>query len=115
MQTTDKVAANQSILSFFDLLLQDPLECHGISSELRDTFPQLLHGHDLLVEIEAEIGLVVEIGFLGNVECLCVRSDQLLGNLFLRVIEVFKVIGLIFNCQQSSHPINYEGHTEIVK
>lgn len=50
------------------LLLDDLLEGNRISSELGDTFPELLDGHLVLVEVEAEGGLVVDVGLLLDVE-----------------------------------------------
>lgn len=48
-------------LSRLDLLLEDVLERLGISSKLGDALAQLLDGHLLLVEVEAEERLVVDV------------------------------------------------------
>lgn len=50
-----------------DLLLEDILEGDGVRGKLGDTLPQLLNGHLLLVEVEAEQRLVVQVGALGDV------------------------------------------------
>lgn len=47
-----------------ELLLEDVLEGHSIGGELADTFAELLDGHLVLVEVEAEVGLVVDVGLL---------------------------------------------------
>ena len=48
-------------LSLLELLLEDILEGDGVSSELADTLAELVDGHGVLVEVEAEEGLVVEV------------------------------------------------------
>ena len=48
-------------LSLLELLLEDILEGDGVSSELADTLAELVNGHGVLVEVEAEEGLVVEV------------------------------------------------------
>jgi len=57
-------------LCLLNPLLQDTLEGNGIRSELRNTLPQLLDRHSLLVEVEAEQCLVIDVGLLLDVECL---------------------------------------------
>lgn len=51
-----------------NLRLQDLLQRHGISGELADALAQLLHGHLLLVELEAEQRLIVDVAPLLDVE-----------------------------------------------
>ena len=41
-------------LSALNLLLEYSLESDRIGCKLRDTFPELEHGHFLLVEVESE-------------------------------------------------------------
>lgn len=84
-----------TFLGILDLLLQNAFESHGISGELRDTFPQLLHSHSLLIKVEAEFGLIVEVRLLRDIKTSRVFGDQLLGNLLLRVVEFFEIVGLI--------------------
>lgn len=48
-------------LSLLELLLEDILEGDGVSSELADTLAELVDGHGVLVEVEAEEGLVVKV------------------------------------------------------
>jgi hypothetical protein len=51
-----------------NLCLEDGLECLSISCELPDTIGQLLGGHLVLVEVEAEKRLVSEVSLLGDLE-----------------------------------------------
>jgi len=53
-----------------NLLAQDILQGDGISGELADTLAQLLHRHGVLVEVESEVGLVIDVGLLLDVEAL---------------------------------------------
>jgi hypothetical protein len=48
-------------LSLLELLLEDILKGDGVSSELADTLAELVDGHGVLVEVEAEEGFVVEV------------------------------------------------------
>lgn len=64
--------------SAIDLLPQNVFQGGRIGSKFRDTFPQLLHSHGLLIEVEAEQRFVIDIGFLWNVEILGVAGDQFL-------------------------------------
>lgn len=70
-------------LSRLDLLAQDVLEGNGISGELGDTLTELLDGHLVLVEVEAELGLVVDVALLLNVELAGVLGDELPGDVVL--------------------------------
>jgi len=63
-----------------DLSLQEPLEGDGVGSELGDTLTELLDGHGLLVEIEAEVSLVVEVLALGDVQVVGIGRVELLGD-----------------------------------
>ena len=51
-----------------ELLLDDVLKGDGISGELADTLTQLLDGHLVLVEVEAEERFVVDVRLLLDVE-----------------------------------------------
>lgn len=84
-------------LRALNLLLKYSLESNGIRCELRDTLPELEHGHFLLVEVESECRLIVKVRFLRNVEALGIFSLQLLGDLLGRVVEVLEVVGLSAN------------------
>lgn len=53
-----------------------------------------MDGHGVLVEVEAEGGLVVEVRLLLEVELGSVGSVELLGNLLLAVVELLKKVGL---------------------
>ena len=77
-----------------DLRLQDVLEGDGVSGELGDTLTQLLDGHGLLVEFEAEQGLVVDVAALGNVETGGAGGVELLGDGRSGVEEILEEVGL---------------------
>lgn len=66
-----------------DLLAEDVLKGDGVSGEFRDTLAELLDGHLVLVEVEAEIGLVVDVGLLLDVELAGILGDELLGDVVL--------------------------------
>jgi hypothetical protein len=80
-------------LGLLQLLLEDALECDGISSELGDTLPELLNSHLLLVEVEAERGLIVDVCTLGDVQAGGRGSIQLLGHLVGGVVEILEEVG----------------------
>jgi hypothetical protein len=77
-----------------DLLLEDVLEGDGVSRELGDTLTQLLNGHGLLVEVEAEQSLILEVAALGNVEAGGGGSIELLGDGRGGVVELLEETGL---------------------
>lgn len=81
-------------LSLLELLLKDALKGVSVGSELADTLAELVHGHGVLVEVEAEEGLVLEVSFLLNVERACVRGIELLGDGLGAVVELLKESGL---------------------
>jgi hypothetical protein len=99
-----------------DLLLQDVLKGDSVGGELGDTLTEFLDGHSLLVEVEAEQGLVVEVAALGDVEGGGGGSVELLGNGVLGVVELLKETGLWFVSDTPSKII-VEGwqRTEMVK
>lgn len=76
-----------------NFLPQDILERRGIGRELGDALAQLLDGHLLFVEVEAEEGLLVNIGFLLDLLAGCGLSREFLGNRLLRVEEVLEQVG----------------------
>jgi hypothetical protein len=51
-----------------ELGLEGVLEGDGIGGEFGDTLTELLDGHLVLVEVEAEEGLVIDVGLLLKVE-----------------------------------------------
>jgi hypothetical protein len=91
-----------SITSFFiltlrlrrQLLLEDVLEGDGIGSELADTLTELLGGHLVLVEVEAEESLVLDVGLALDVEGRGGGSVELLGDGLVGVQELLKQVGL---------------------
>ena len=83
---------NDAFLSL-DLLLELVLERHGIGRELGDTLAQLLRGHGVIVELEAEERLVVEVRLLGDVQLGGVLAGELLGHGRGRVVQVFQQVG----------------------
>jgi hypothetical protein len=72
------------------LLLDNVLELVGSSRERRDTVTELLNGHLVLVEVEAVLGLVVEVLELGEVEALRVLGVELRRYLILGVVELLE-------------------------
>jgi hypothetical protein len=77
-----------------DLLLEDVLEGDGVSRELGDTLTQLLDGHGLLVEVEAEQSLILEVAALGDVEAGGGGSIELLGDGLGGVVQLLEKTGL---------------------
>jgi hypothetical protein len=80
--------------SLGELLLKDSLEGNGVSSELADTLTELLDGHLVLVEVEAEEGLIVDVGLLLEVQSSGLLSVELLGDGLLGVEELLEQVGL---------------------
>ena len=60
--TKMRLCLRPSAILCFKLLAEDPLECNGVSSELGNTFAELLHSHLILVEAEAKRRLIVDVG-----------------------------------------------------
>ena len=78
-----------------ELLLEGVLKSHGVGSELRDTLAQLLSSHGVFVEVEAECGLVVDVGLLVKIEVGGLTGVELFGNRVGGVDEVFEQIWLL--------------------
>lgn len=78
-----------------DLLLEDILKGDSVGSKLADTLAQLLDGHLLLVEVEAEQRLVANVRLLGDVEGRGVGGVELLGHAVVGVEELLKEVGLL--------------------
>lgn len=81
------------------LLPEDRLQSFRIGSELADALAELVDSHRLFVEIEAEERLIVKVLLLLNVERGGCRSIELLGNIFLAVVQLLKERRLRL-CQQ---------------
>ena len=77
-----------------DLLLEDVLHGDSVSRKLGDTLAEFVHGHWLLVEVEAEEGLVVDVATLGNIELGRALRVELLGDGSGGVVELLKESGL---------------------
>lgn len=77
-----------------DLALQSILQSHGISSKLADTLAKLVNGHWVLVEVESEIGLVVDESLLRDVELGGILGDELLWDWVGGVLELLEEIWL---------------------
>lgn len=88
------INASDSLPLGLDLLLEDVLQGHGISRKLGDTLTELLDGHGLLVEFEAEQSLVVDVGLLGDVKAGSAGGVELLGDSGGRVVEILEEVGL---------------------
>ena len=88
-----------------DLALQSILQSHGISSKLADTLAKLVNGHWVLVEVESEIGLVVDESLLRDVELGGILGDELLWDWVGGVLELLEEIWLgvcVSMCNSSS-------------
>ena len=81
-------------LRLLDLLTEDVLEGNSIGSEFRDTLAELLGGHLVLVEVEAEGGLVVDVALLLNVKRVGLGGIELLGNGLGGVVQLLEEVGL---------------------
>lgn len=78
-----------------NLGLDDILQRDSISSELADTLTELLNSHLVLVEVEAEGGLVVDVGLLLNIESGSTLGVELLGDGLGGVHELLEEVGLL--------------------
>lgn len=85
----DRVLINSRLLRL-DLLLQQILQRHRVGRELGDALAQLLNRHLLLVEVEAERGLVVDVRALGDVQLGRALRVELLGDRRLGVVELLE-------------------------
>lgn len=94
MQIPVPNTSSQTNLSLLELLLEDVLEGDSVSSELADTLAELVNGHGVLVEVEAEESLVVEVLLLLNVELGGSGSVELLGDCVLAVVQLLEEVGL---------------------
>jgi hypothetical protein len=61
MRIAQTIIKKLNNLCLLELLLEDLLKGDGVSSELADTLAELVDGHGVLVEVEAEETLVVEV------------------------------------------------------
>lgn len=87
------------------LLPQNVLEGDGVGGKLADALAQLLDGHLVLVEVEAEQGLVVDVRLLLNVKGGSGGGVELLGDGLGGVEELLEQVGLCgshITCQQTS-------------
>lgn len=82
-------------LSSLDLLLKLLLQGHRIRSKLRDALAQLLRSHGVLVEVEAELGLILDVGALRYIQFCGVSRVQLLRHWVGRVIQLLQEVRLI--------------------
>ena len=104
-----QISCNHSLS--LDLLSEDVLECVGISSELGDTLAQLLDGHLLLVEVEAEVALAVDVCLLLNIERVSLGSIELLGHAVLGVVQLLEKVGLLQSVQSLGFSIQWQTHS----
>ena len=77
-------------LSALNLLLQNPLQRHGIRRKLRNPLSQLLNRHRLLVEVEPEERLFVDVRLLWDIEGGGVFGVKLLGDFVGAAVEGFE-------------------------
>ena len=80
--------------SLLDLLPENTLERDSVGGELADALAQLVDGHGVLVEGEAEERLVVDVRHLLDVLIRGLAGVELLGDGFFAVVEVFQKVGL---------------------
>lgn len=93
-----------------DLLLKQLLQSNRIRRELGDTLPELLRGHSILVQVEAEERLVLEVAALGDVEVGGIGRVELLGDRVGRVVELLQEVGLGMVSYRRPHSVS-EGQT----
>ena len=77
-----------------NLLPQYPFERDRIRREVGDALTQLVDGHGVLVEVEAEERLVREVGLLLDVKALRVACIELFRHVGGGVEEIFEKFGL---------------------
>jgi hypothetical protein len=97
------VSCSHPCIHLLELFLDDALEGDGIGGELADTLTQLLDGHLVLVEVEAEQGLVGDVRLLLNVQRAGLGSVELLGDGLGGVEEVLEQVGLRWVLVMSSN------------
>lgn len=78
-----------------DLLCQDILQLHRRGRKGRDAVTQLVNGHLLLIELESELGFVIEVFLLLDVEAVGVVGLELGGDRVSAVVELFEESGLV--------------------
>jgi hypothetical protein len=83
------------VSALLELGLDDALEGDGVGSELADALAELLDGHLVLVEVEAEHGLAVDVRLLLEIERAGGGGIELLGDGGIRVEEVLEEVGLL--------------------
>lgn len=81
-----------------ELVSEVLLQSLGVSSELGDTLAELLDGHLVLVEVEAEVGLVVNVALLLDVEGGGLVSVKLLGDSLLGFDKLLEEVRLENQC-----------------
>lgn len=81
-------------LLLLNLLPYDVLERDRVRSELGDALSQLLDGHLVLVEVEAERRLVIDVALLLNVEVGGVARVELLRHVVLGVVQLLEEVWL---------------------
>ena len=82
------------LLRLLNLLAENVLEGDGVSSKLADALAELVHGHGLLVKVEAEGRLVIEVVFPLNVERRSILGIELLGHLVGAVVQRLEKVWL---------------------
>jgi len=87
-----KVSSQKEARLCLNLGLKDVLKDLGISGELGDTLTELLDGHLVLVEVETEVGLVVDVGLLLKVKGRSGGSIELLWDWSGGVEELLKEV-----------------------
>lgn len=82
------------LLRLLNLLTENVLEGDGVGSKLADALAELVHGHGLLVKVEAESRLIVKVRLLLNVERRSVLGIKLLRHLVGAVVQRLEKVWL---------------------
>lgn len=91
-QKTPVISSSHSHLCV-DLLLENVLQGDSVCGELADALGELVHGHGVLVEVEAEVTLVRQVALLLNVQRCSRLRLQLLGDCVGAVVELLQEVG----------------------
>jgi hypothetical protein len=80
-----------------NLTLQSLLQSNRISSKLADTLAELVNGHWVLVEVESEVGLVVNVRLLLDVKVGGILGLELLWDWVGGVLELLEEVWLFLS------------------
>lgn len=98
-----------------DLLLEQLLQSDRVRRELGDTLTELLRGHGILVQFEAEQSLILDVAALGDVKARSIGCVELLGDRVGRVVELLQEVGLRWVLADDIEHLRQIQHTEMVR